>query len=137
MGFTLTARDRERLTGVHADLVRVVSLAAAQSAIPFMVIEGVRTLETQQQYFAAKKTKTMDSRHLTGHAVDLAPLVNGAIPWGDKAAFKRIHDAMEAAAASLGIPLRWGGDWNGNGSSADESFYDGPHFELPKARYPA
>lgn len=136
MGIQLKQRDLDRMKGVHPDLVRVVALAAEKSHRPFMVIQGLRTPEEQAQKVAEGLSKTMDSRHLTGHAVDLAPLEGKDIPWKDKAAFKALADVMETAASELGIPLRWGGDWNGNGRSDDERFYDGPHFELPKVNYP-
>nr|ADV36430.1 endolysin [Edwardsiella phage eiAU]ADV36485.1 endolysin [Edwardsiella phage eiDWF]ADV36534.1 endolysin [Edwardsiella phage eiMSLS] len=85
---------------------------------------------------ATGKSQTMNSRHLTGHAVDCAPLVAGAIPWNDRAPFKSVSDAMFAAAKEQGVAIRWGGDWNQNGRSDDERFYDGPHFELRRDVYP-
>jgi peptidoglycan L-alanyl-D-glutamate endopeptidase CwlK len=132
----LTARDKQRLQGVHPDLVRVVMALGDESDAPFMVIEGLRTYDRQKQLVAEGKSKTMQSRHLSGHAVDLAPLKGGQIDWKDKASFRRLRDQMFAIAERLGVKLRWGGDWNSNGSSADESFYDGPHFELPRSAYP-
>lgn len=35
-------------------------------------------------------------------------------------------------ASELGIPVRWGGDWNGNRKVDDQTFHDLPHFELPR-----
>ncbi|MEE6081014.1 M15 family metallopeptidase, partial [Avibacterium paragallinarum] len=99
-------------------------------------IEGVRTKARQAQLFKQGATKTMNSRHLTGHAVDLAPLVEGKIPWSERGKFKEIAKAMFRAAKELNVTIRWGGDWNGNGKSEDERFYDGPHFELHRAVYP-
>lgn len=120
----LTPRDMERLTGVHPDLVRVVVRARAGHA--FTVIEGLRTRERQQQLYAEGRSRTLNSRHLTGHAVDLAPV---PLDWNDKASFGRMADAMRKAATAEGVPIRWGGEFKG--------FYDGPHFELPSDRYPA
>lgn len=119
----LTPRDVKRLEGVHPDLVRAVIRARAAHA--FTVIEGVRTQERQRQLYAEGRSRTLDSRHRTGHAVDLAPV---PLDWGDKASFGRLAAAMRKAAAAEGVPLRWGGDFHG--------FYDGPHFELPRDRYP-
>ena len=129
----LSARDVQRLTGVHPDLVRVVNRAATMTTIPFMVVEGLRTLAKQREYFAAGKSKTMKSRHLDGHAVDLAPLVDLDndgdldVSWNAKD-FKPIMAAMEQAAFELHIPLELGGKWRG--------FVDMPHFQLPWAQYP-
>lgn len=130
--FKLGARSLERLQGVHPDLVKVVKRALELTEYDFSVIEGVRSIETQRAYVAKGVSKTMNSRHLTGHAVDLYP-VGRPTPWD------RCHNvaaAMLAAAKELGIHVRWGGDFNENGRSDDESFYDGPHFELSRRKYP-
>jgi peptidoglycan L-alanyl-D-glutamate endopeptidase CwlK len=120
----LTPRDISRLAGVHPDLVRVVIRARAGEV--FTVIEGVRTAERQAQLVAQGASKTLHSRHLTGHAVDLGPV---PLDWGDKPAFRRLAGAMKRAADAEGVALVWGGDWR--------SFYDGPHFELDRRKYPA
>ena len=119
----LTPRDRERLRGVHPDLVRVVE--RARQSEPFTVIEGVRTIERQRELFAAGASQTMASRHITCHAVDLGPVPRD---WKDKAAFRRLAAAMKRAADDEGVPIVWGGDWR--------SFYDGPHYELDRRKYP-
>lgn len=131
-GYTLGNQSRSRLAGVHPDLVKVVVRALELSAVDFSVIEGVRTVERQKELVAAGKSKTMKSRHITGHAVDLYP-VGKPIPW-EKCPV--IAEAMFRASGELNIPIRWGGDWNMNGDSKDESFYDGPHFELLRSKYP-
>lgn len=127
----LTDRDRKRLEGVHADLVQIVLRASEMRS--FMVVQGLRTLEEQKRLFALGKTRTMKSRHLTGHAVDLAPLVDLdgdgdlELSW-DAKHFWPIAEAMKGAAEYLGIKIAWGGDW--------VSFKDCPHFELDKRVYP-
>ncbi|MGY6772112.1 M15 family metallopeptidase [Gallibacterium sp. ZY190522] len=134
--FKFSQRSEKHLQGVHCDLVKVVRKALEYSTVDFAVIEGVRTKARQAQLFKQGATKTMNSRHLTGHAVDLAPLVEGKIPWSERDKFKEIAKAMFRAAKELNVTIRWGGDWNGNGKSEDERFYDGPHFELHRAVYP-
>ena len=120
--FALGNASELRLIGVHPDLVKVVRLAITKTEVDFSVTEGVRTLERQRQLFAAHATTTMNSRHLTGHAVDLAAYVDGLIRW-DWPLYHKIADAMKAAAVELAIPIEWGGDW--------KSFPDGPHSQLP------
>jgi peptidoglycan L-alanyl-D-glutamate endopeptidase CwlK len=127
MSFTLSARSLRRLEGVHPDLVRVIKRAIQTSTVDFTVLEGVRTLATQRKYVATGKSKTMNSRHLTGHAVDIAPVVNGSVSWNWDH-FYPLADAVKAAAKAEGVPITWGGDWR--------SFKDGPHWELPWAQYP-
>ncbi len=126
--FRFSKRSRDNLIGVHPDLVAVVEFAITISDVDFTVIEGRRTVERQRQLYAKGASKTMNSRHLTGHAVDLAPYIDGAIRW-DWPPFYKIAEAMKESARGLGTPLTWGGDWT--------TFKDGPHFELPRARYPA
>ncbi len=131
--FKFSQRSEDNLKGVHPDLVKVVRRALQLSDIDFTVIEGLRTKERQNQLYVLRKTKTLNSRHLTGHAVDIAPY---PLDWNDIEKFGKLAKAMFAAAKELKIPIRWGGDWNRNGRSDDETFYDGPHFELLKAVYP-
>lgn len=123
---SLNKKSIDRLSGVHADLVAVVKLAIELSDIDFQVIEGVRSKARQEQLFKAGASQTLNSRHLTGHAVDLAALVNDSIRW-DWPLYFKIADAMKKAAAQLKIKIVWGGDWR--------TFKDGPHFELSKEVY--
>src|SRR6478735_2688009 len=118
----LNERSVNNLKGVHPDLVRVVELASER--VPFIVTEGLRNLDRQKQLVKAGKSWTLNSRHLTGHAVDLCD-PDGKYDIPD---MNHIRDAMFAAAKELGIPLEWGGDWK----QADT-----PHFQLPFKSYPA
>ena len=143
MAIVLGQRSLSRLEGVHPDLVRVVKKAAAMSSLDFTVLEGLRSLELQKQLVADGASKTMNSRHLTGHAVDLAPMVRGTIRW-DWPLYHQLADIMRSASISENVPIRWGGTWkllsaiSGPITSKvlSRSFPDGPHFELPRANYP-
>lgn len=126
--YTLSQRSLTNLNGVHDDLVKVVHQALALSEYDFVVIEGVRSLERQKVLIKEGKSNTLNSRHLTGHAVDIVPLVNGEIPWQDWSAFGSVSKAMKQAAYQLGVSINWGGDW--------VSFRDGPHYELCREAYP-
>lgn len=129
-GYRLGLGSLKKLEGVHSDLVRVVARAIQITPVDFTVIEGVRSEARQRELYAAGKTKTLNSKHLRGHAVDLAPWVRGQIPWDNWDLFADVAAAMHQAAKELGVSIRWGGDWNQNGRSDDETFLDGPHFEL-------
>lgn len=126
-GFTLSVKSEERLRGVHPDLQRVVRRALTLTPIDFVVIEGLRTLERQRYLLAKGATQTLKSRHLTGHAVDIAPLVDGKASW-DWTHYHPLAAAMKNAAKAEGVPIEWGGDW--------KTLKDGPHWQLPKGRYP-
>lgn len=125
MGYILGTRSRQRLSGVHPDLVAVVKRAIQITEQDFTVLEGVRNINRQRELFKAGKSTTMNSRHLTGHAVDLAPW---PIDWEDLSRFELVADAMKQASEELDVPVIWGGDWR--------TFYDGPHFELDRKVYP-
>lgn len=127
MAFSFGQRSLDRLKGVHPDLVRVLKRAIGCSTLDFTVIEGLRTQERQKQLMAAGATRTMNSRHLTGHAVDIAPLINGEVRW-DWPLYHQLAAVVKKAAAEEQVPLQWGGDWR--------SFKDGPHWELPWKAYP-
>jgi peptidoglycan L-alanyl-D-glutamate endopeptidase CwlK len=125
--FKLSRRSLEKLQKVHPDLVKVVLLAIKLTEIDFGVTEGVRTIERQRELFAKGASKTMNSRHLTGHAVDLVAYVGSEVRW-DWPLYHKIADAMKRAANSLNVQIVWGGDWR--------TFKDGPHFELDRKVYP-
>jgi peptidoglycan LD-endopeptidase CwlK len=125
--FKLSQKSLSRLEGVHPDLMRVVNDAISTSKVDFAVTEGLRTIERQRELVAKGASKTMNSRHITGHAVDLAPIIDGQIRW-DWPPFYDIAAAMKESADRLGVKIVWGGDWI--------SFKDGPHFELARSQYP-
>lgn len=128
MPYSLSQRSLSRLQGVHPDLVKVVKRAIELSEIDFAVTEGLRTIERQKELFAKGASTTMKSRHLTGHAIDVAAIVGTSIRW-DWPLYDKISVAFKAAAKELNVPIVWGGDW--------KSFKDGPHFELDSKKYPA
>ena len=135
-----------KLNGVHPALRGVILAAAERSRQPFAVIEGLRTKERQAQLVKSGASKTMNSRHITGHAVDLWPLDAYGRSLPSDAAFKRgsaeakaadralwaglrsIAEIVKAVADERGIAIEWGGDWS--------SFPDGPHFQLTHKGYP-
>ncbi len=143
MPFKLSKRSLDKLTGVHPDLVAVVQRAISRSEVDFTVVEGLRDVERQRKLVKAGASKTMDSRHITGHAVDLAAWVGGQVRW-DWPLYFKIAEAMRTASVELGTPIRWGGTWGSltalqgpiTQSVLHTQFADGPHFELPRAKYP-
>ena len=127
MSFALGQRSLSRLEGVHPDLVRVIKRAIELTPVDFTVLEGLRTLARQQRYVASGASRTMRSRHLTGHAVDIAPWVDGTVSWAWPLYYK-LAPAVKQAAKECDVPVEWGGDWR--------SFKDGPHFQIPWKTYP-
>ncbi|KJZ22270.1 M15 family metallopeptidase [Tritonibacter mobilis] len=128
--YKLGTRSRNNLIGVAPDLQRVVELAITITDQDFTVVEGVRSLDRQKRLYASGASTTMNSRHLTGHAVDMIPYPfhgdfdgDGVPNIEDWDQYYPIATAMKTAALQLGIEIEWGGDW--------KSFKDGPHWQLP------
>lgn len=153
--FILGVRSKMNLRGVHPHLVDVVNRAIKLSDVDFTVTEGIRSLERQKQLVAAGASKTLNSRHLTGHAVDLAAVVGGKVRW-DWELYFLIAKAMRQAAIESMTPIVWGGVWDAkiNDLSSDlqsehtayvmrrkklgkRAFGDAPHFELSSKSYPS
>lgn len=135
--FKFGPRSLRELQGVHPDMVAVATLALKLSPVDFAITDGTRTLEEQKEHVRTGASTTLKSRHIGGFAVDVVACPpNGKISYAPLLMLQ-IKEAFFAAAKQLKVPLRWGGDWNCNGDSGDESFVDMPHFELPRGkRYP-
>tara|TARA_R110000803_G_scaffold48216_2_gene100161 strand:+ start:3904 stop:4356 length:453 start_codon:yes stop_codon:yes gene_type:complete len=149
MTFKLSQRSIDRLEGVNPKLIAVVTRAIQLTTVDFGVTEGVRSEETQRKYVDAGKSQTMNSKHITGDAVDLVAYIGSSVSW-ELNLYDNIADAMKAAALELDVSLKWGAAWNVPNICAwtesmdkammhyiDERrtqgrkpFIDGPHFEL-------
>lgn len=123
MTFQLSDKSLRRLEGVHPDLVKVVKRAIEITPVDFVVVEGLRTKSRQAYLLDAGKSRTMNSYHLTGHAVDIAPIVNGKVSW-DWKYFHPMVAAMKQAAKELDVKITAGADW--------KTFPDGPHFQIDR-----
>ena len=148
MSFALGMRSRARLEGVDARLARVVEGAIDITTVDFGVFEGLRSRETQELYLARGVTRTLNSKHCTGRAVDLVPWLGGMFRWEWPAIYP-IAVAMRRVAIELDVTLRWGGVWDRHLNMLGDSelglrlaveryaarhpgpdFLDGPHYEL-------
>lgn len=147
--FKLSTRSLKNLEGVRQELVEVVQFAITVTKVDFGVIEGLRTVERQRELVAAGASKTMNSKHIKGHAVDLMAYIGSRASW-ELNLYDDIADAMRLGAIEVGVPIRWGAAWNipdireWDGSMQDamdyyvderraqgrRPFIDGPHFEI-------
>lgn len=127
MLWVLDPKSLLKLRQVHLHLQKLVEAAVIAAPTKFVVFEGMRSLERQKLLVAEGKSKTMNSRHLTGHAVDLVPLTDGEIDWRWPS-YVPLAEHIKAIAKSLNQPIEWGGDW--------KKFPDGPHWQLPWSKYP-
>ena len=149
MSYQLSQRSLNKLNGVHPDLVKVVKKAITLTKIDFGVTQGLRTLEQQRALLNSGATQTMNSKHLTGHAVDLVAYIGSDVSW-QLNLYDDLADAMKQAAIELSVPVRWGAAWtvpdirlwegtmeeammsyvDTRRSQGKRPFIDGPHFEL-------
>ena len=162
MIYHLGARSEKNLIGVLEPLVRVVRRAIVISQIDFGITEGRRAKERQAALVASGASRTMDGRHLTGHAIDVAAYVNGAVRW-DWPLYPLIAAAFRTAAIEQNVQIVWGGVWDRllNDLAGDLDFeakayrvrweaahphrdpddsgplIDGPHIELSRKAFPA
>ena len=143
----------KHLNNVHPDLQKVVVRASELTDMPFRLTEGLRSAERQKALVAAGKSKTLNSRHLSGCAVDVVAMVDGVMDWNMPSYFV-IAKAFAQASDELNIPIRWGGCWKWIRPDMDfkkemsayvadcrekgkRPLLDGVHFELPASeRYP-
>lgn len=126
--FRFSQRSENNLKGVKPALVNVIRRALELTPVDFIVIEGLRTQARQKELVATGKSQTMNSRHLTGNAVDIIP-VNTT--WNIEE-FKPLLKAVKQAADEQGLKLRFGINWKNDPSLPIETrFIDAPHIEIP------
>ena len=119
-------RSLANLDTVHPDLKRVMLEAIENAPFDFGITEGLRTKERQQQLFNEGKSQTLNSRHLTGNAVDIVIFMDNKVTW-DLKYYKVLSEHIKAVAKLNDVPIVWGGDW--------KSFVDAVHFELDRKVY--
>ena len=156
--FVLGSKSRANLQGVHPHLVKVVERAIQLTTVDFQVFEGLRSRQRQAKLVSQGASQTMDSRHLTGHAVDLVPMIDFdgdgklELRW-DWSLCYQVAQAVRRASIELKVPIRWGGVWDRALADLEDpeeavaeyvlrrkalgkkAFLDGPHFELPSSVY--
>lgn len=125
--FNFSQHSLDNLTSVHPDLIKAMASLISVSTIDFGITEGLRTKERQQILFDTHKSQTMNSRHLTGKAVDFVVYFNNKVTWEEKY-YKQVADLCKQVSKNLNIPIIWGGDWT--------TFKDLDHFELDYHTYP-
>ena len=129
--------SQAKLNSCHPDLIRLFNEVV--KSIDCTILFGHRTLEEQQAAFRAGKshcdgiTKKSNHQSVPSQAVDVSPwplVMHGVSIWEDPIRFAYFAGQVKAKADALGIKVRWGGDWNGDGSTRDSQLVDMPHFEV-------
>lgn len=124
MSFRLGKASEANLVGVDGRLVQVVRRAILITDIDFMVHDGLRTLEEQKRLVATGASRTLDSLHLVGKAVDLVPWVNGKLRW-EMPLCNEVARAVREAAGQEGVRLIWGRVWDTELIELDPDDFDG------------
>lgn len=147
--FTLSDRSKSRLEGIEPKLIALTELAIDYTKIDFGVTCGMRTVAEQQELVDSGASQTMDSKHISGQAVDVVAYIGPRISW-ELNLYDDIADAFKIAAIETDTPIRWGAawhipdirEWGGTMEEAMNAyvdlrrrqgrrpFIDAPHFEL-------
>ena len=104
LGIGVDARTKENLSGVAQELAIPTLVAYHTCSTPFVVIDGLRTPQEQQQHVDNGVSWTLNSKHLTGHAIDFVPKT---FDWDDVDAFEQIAECVSSHSPNL----IWGGNW--------------------------
>jgi len=120
----LSATSEARLEGVDAKLVALVRLARELSPIPFEITEGLRSLERQRYLVRTGKSRTLNSYHLRGKAIDFVAMPKGVVSWELKHYKAIVEKGFKPAAAKLKLEgvVTYGIYW--------KSIVDGPHVQI-------
>lgn len=138
--YTFGNASRNKLSSCHPDLVEIAELALARSPYDFTIVHGWRGEDVQnalqesgashKRYPDSKHNHTDDNGVPLSLAFDFAPWIGGSIPWNDEHVFCIIAGVILSAATELEIAVRYGGDWDGDGSTKDQTLMDWGHLEL-------
>lgn len=127
--YRFSARSEQRLASCHPDLQRLMREVIRHQDCS--IIEGYRGIREQDQLFAEGKSKLRggESKHnlSPSRAVDVAPY---PLDWDNRDRWLLFVGRVRGIADSLGIRIRCGADWDGDGDTRDQSFHDLPHIEL-------
>lgn len=117
----------KELQTCHPSIQKV--LFEAVKHFDFKVLQGHRTPEQQAQYLKDKTSWTLNSLHLKtpSMAVDIAPY---PIDWKNAERFLYLAGMVMGIAGSMGIAMRYGGDWDHDEIPMERNETDLGHFEL-------
>jgi|GEM_PF-3413409 len=125
-------RTAKNIYPCHPDIKRLVGACYANSPYPFKVTEGMRSAGRQEKLIKEGKSKTRNSRHLTGHAFDIAIFPYGSDVSWDYEKYELVAEHIKSMAKKLDIPIEWGGDWK----KWIPGKKDGTHFQLSWQTHP-
>lgn len=145
--YAFGSRSRAKLETCCDEIVEVCELGIKRTPVDFTIVHGFRPEDVQNMLFesGASRKRWPDSTHNyriadgdtytpASLAIDFAPWINGGIPWKETHAFAMIAGVLIGSAMELGYRLRWGGDWDSDGLSSDQTLLDWGHVEYAGIR---
>lgn len=93
-----------------------------QTGLNVRITSGERTESEQRELVRIGASKTMQSAHLRGKAIDVAIFTKDGRACWDWPLYVEFAEHMKTAAKLELLPIIWGGDW--------KKLRDGPHFEV-------
>jgi len=109
MMFRLGSRSWRNMQGLHPNIGFMVTEAIKITPVDFTVFEGVRTMEKQREYVESGASKTMDSYHLYGLAVDLVPFISGSVRF-EEMPMRKVVEACKSVIVAHGLGIENGWD---------------------------
>jgi len=120
----------ERIQIVFYEAIRL-------GVVDITILEGARSDEKQYEMFLQRKSECdgiiYRSKHQTTPQQPYSFAVDAAaypIDWSDHSRFTLFAGFIIGVAASNGIKMTSGTDWDRDFTTLDHNFFDGPHFEV-------
>ena len=129
-----STRSKSRLATCDKRLQKVFNEVIKH--VDCSILEGHRSKERQNKLYDEKRTKVKypNGRHNSNpsKAVDVTPY---PVDWEDRERQTLFAGFVIGIARSMGIKIRWGGNWDmyeeiGRWEVKDNRFDDFPHFEI-------
>ena len=126
--YKLSKRSYERLNGVNAILIAILTEAIKESPYDFGIPRsgGLRTAEFQNELYKKGKSQLdgykKKSYHQSGKAFDIFAYVDGKASWDRDQLTAIARHIQKVAREQFDVELTWGGDW--------KNFVDMPHFQI-------
>lgn len=124
---------RDKIQEPHKDLMKLIKAVEHVDLFKFQVIETHRNKMRQNDLRRAGKSQLSyphsKHNHTPARAFDFVILIDDKVSW-HAAEYYIAVGVFKAAAWKLGINIRVGADWDGDGDTQDQSFHDLGHIEL-------
>ncbi len=132
--YKFSNRSKQALQSTHPDLQKLAENVIQLGLFDFGVSCGHRSKKEQDKAYHEGRSALMwpNSKHnkVPSTAIDIVLYVNGKVSWKNTNSWYMAIGVFRGVAATLGLSVRVGADWDGDFSTSDQSFHDLPHIEL-------